>query len=145
MVAVIKTTSSISNTLHYNENKLKLKVAELIHSSGFAKDTENLTFSDKIKHLQKLAQLNDRTRLNSVHISLNFDPSEKIPVEKLREIADTYMERIGFGNQPYLVYQHHDSGHPHLHIVTTNIQRDGRRIKMQNIGRNQSEKARREI
>ena len=145
MVAVIKTTSSISNTLHYNENKLKLKVADLIHSSGFAKDTENLSFNDKIKHLQKLTQLNDRTRLNSVHISLNFDPSEKIPVETLREIADTYMERIGFGNQPYLVYQHHDSGHPHIHIVSTNIQRDGRRIKMQNIGRNQSEKARREI
>lgn len=55
------------------------------------------------------------------------------------------MQRIGFGNQPYLVYQHHDAGHPHIHIVTTNIQRNGKRIKMQNIGRNQSEKARKEI
>ncbi len=55
------------------------------------------------------------------------------------------MNKIGFGDQPYLVYQHFDAGHPHIHIVTTNIQRDGSRIKSHNIGRNQSEKARKEI
>jgi len=145
MVAVIKSTNSIKNALHYNENKLKNEVAKLIHSSGFAKDTEQLGFSDKIRTLEKLTSLNERTKLNAVHISLNFDVSEKIPVEKLQQIANTYMERIGFTDQPYLVYEHHDAGHPHIHIVTTNIQRDGTRIKMQNIGRNQSEKARKEI
>ena len=41
------------------------------------------------------------------------------------------MQGIGFGNQPYLVYQHHDAGHPHIHMVTANIQADGQRIKMQ--------------
>src|SRR5690242_6088470 len=55
------------------------------------------------------------------------------------------MDKIGFGNQPYLVYQHYDAAHPHIHIVTTNIQRDGKRIILYNIGRNQSEKARKEI
>jgi hypothetical protein len=55
------------------------------------------------------------------------------------------MEKIGFGDQPYLVYQHHDAGHPHVHVVTTNIRNDGTRIKLHNIGRNQSEKARKEI
>ncbi|MFT3932800.1 MAG: relaxase/mobilization nuclease domain-containing protein [Chitinophagaceae bacterium] len=43
------------------------------------------------------------------------------------------------------VYRHYDSGHPHIHIVSTNIQRDGKRISMHNMGRNQSEKARKEI
>jgi hypothetical protein len=55
------------------------------------------------------------------------------------------MQKIGFGNQPYLVYQHNDAGHPHIHIVTTSIQEDGKRIDTFNIGRNQSEKARKEI
>jgi hypothetical protein len=55
------------------------------------------------------------------------------------------MQKIGFGDQPYLVYQHHDAGHPHIHIVTTNIRKDGTRIKLHNIGRNESEKARKEI
>lgn len=55
------------------------------------------------------------------------------------------MTKIGFEDQPYLVYQHFDAAHPHIHIVTTNIQHDGTRIDLHNIGRNQSEKARTEI
>jgi hypothetical protein len=55
------------------------------------------------------------------------------------------MNKIGFGKQPYLVYQHHDAGHPHIHIVTVKVRADGSRIDTQNIGRNQSEKARKEI
>ena len=145
MVAVIKAGRSIRNTLHYNEQKVKLGAAELIHSGNFAKDTDQLGFTDRIKTLEKLIALNEATKVNSVHISLNFDPSEKIPVDKLREIADAYMEKIGFGDQPYLVYQHHDSGHPHIHVVTTNIERSGNRIKLHNIGRDKSEPARKAI
>jgi len=145
MVTVIKPGRSLRNALHYNENKLKQEKAVLIHSANYGKDTDLLGFSDKIRRLEKQAVLNPNTKVNSVHISLNFHPSEKIPVEKLREIADAYMEKIGFGDQPYLVYQHHDAGHPHVHVVTTNIRKDGTRIKLHNIGRNQSEKARKEI
>lgn len=145
MVAVIKSSASIKNVLQYNENKLKQNVAQLIHSMNYGKDTEQLGFTDKIRTLEKLTSLNERTKLNAVHISLNFAPSEKLDKETLQKISETYMHGIGFGNQPYLVYQHYDAGHPHIHIVSTNIQRNGKRIKMQNIGRNQSEKARKEI
>lgn len=55
------------------------------------------------------------------------------------------MDKIGFGSQPYPVYQHQDAAHPHLHIVTTNIQENGHRIRTHNIGKNQSETARNEI
>jgi hypothetical protein len=82
---------------------------------------------------------------NSVHISLNFDPAEKLDKELLRAISQSYMEQIGFGDQPYLVYQHHDAGHPHVHILTTNITGEGKRIDMNNIGRTLSEKARQNI
>jgi hypothetical protein len=65
--------------------------------------------------------------------------------EKLSEIAKLYMTKIGFGSQPYLVYQHNDAGHPHIHIVSIKVKADGKRIDMQNIGKNQSETARKEI
>lgn len=142
MVAIIKSSGSLRNVLHYNENKLKQNVAQLVHAVNFAKDANLLNFTDKLKTIEKLTELNQRTRLNTVHISLNFSPSENLEKEMLQNISESYMQQIGFGAQPYLVYEHHDSGHPHIHIVTTNIQRDGTRISMQNIGRNQSEKAR---
>ncbi len=55
------------------------------------------------------------------------------------------MNQIGFRDQPYLVYRHDDAGHPHIHIVSTNIQSSGNRISMHNMGRNQSERARKSI
>ncbi len=86
-----------------------------------------------------------RTKVNCVHISLNFDPSEKFSVEKLKEISELYLQKISFKNQPYLLFQHYHSGHPHVQIVTTNIKADGKRIELHNLGKNQSEKARKEI
>jgi len=92
-----------------------------------------------------LIEKNARAKTNCVHISLNFDVSEKLNKNKLNEIAADYMDKIGFGDQPYLVYQHNDAAHPHLHIVTTNIREDGKRISIHNLGKNQSETQERKL
>jgi len=63
----------------------------------------------------------------------------------LKSIVDTYMQKIGFEDQPYLVYQHNDAGHPHIHIVTTNIKSNGNRIPLHNLAQNQSMQASKEI
>lgn len=145
MVARINTSKSISKALNYNEDKLRKGKAEILSASGFLKDPEKLSFYDKLNHFERFTSLNDRAVTNTLHVSLNFDPSEQLSNEKLTAIADRYMEQIGFGQQPYLVYRHYDAGHPHIHIVSTNIQKDGKRISMHNMGRNQSEKARKDI
>ncbi|WP_433836147.1 relaxase/mobilization nuclease domain-containing protein [Flavobacterium anhuiense] len=145
MVAVIKTSRSINSILNYNENKVKEGVAECISAVNYPLELEKLSFTSKLNRFLKLAELNTNTKRNAVHISLNFDPSENHSKEKLAEIADTYMEKLGFGRQPYLVYQHYDAGHPHCHIVTNNIQRDGKRIDLHLLGIRKSEPARREI
>src|SRR6266536_1181464 len=145
MVAVIHASSSLNNALNYNEQKVKQGHGECLLAVNYPKDVEELNFYQKLCRLTNQAALNQRAKVKSVHISLNFDPSEKLPATTLKEIASVYMEKIGFGKQPYLVYEHRDAGHPHLHIVTTNIQANGRRIELHNIGRNQSEKARKEI
>lgn len=119
--------------------------AGLIYAANYPKDPARLSFYDKLFQLQQLAELNLKTKTNCVHVSLNFDPSEKFSEQQLSQMATVYMQKIGFGDQPYLVYEHRDAGHPHIHIVTTNIRDDGSRISLHNIGRNQSEKARREI
>jgi hypothetical protein len=98
-----------------------------------------------LRHFERLTSLNERTTTNSLHVSLNFDPSEKLSNEKLQEIAKAYMQKIGFEKQPYLIYRHYDAGHPHIHIISTNIQEDGKRISLHNLGKNQSEKARKEV
>jgi len=145
MVAVIKTGHSLQRILNYNENKVKEGVAECISASNYPMDAEKLSFNHKLNRLLKQAALNENVTRNSVHVSLNFDPNERLSGEQLKDIADTYMQKIGFGEQPYLVYRHMDAGHPHIHIVSVKVRADGSRIDTQNIGRNQSEKARKKI
>lgn len=146
MVAIINSSHSIHRILNYNENKVKEGVAECIGAQNYPFDPDQMSFSMKLNRFLKQMELNENTKRNSVHISLNFDSSEKgMPNETLVEIADTYMQKIGFGKQPYLVYRHDDAGHPHIHIVTTNIEHDGRRIDLHHLGIRMSEPARKAI
>lgn len=146
MVAVINTGRSIRAIFNYNENKVSAGVAECIGEGNYPVDIDKMNSNLKLKMLLKQLELNENVTRKSVHISLNFDPSEKeLSKEKLMEIAGTYMDKIGFGDQPYLVYQHHDAGHPHIHIVSIKVKSDGSRIDMQNIGKNHSETARKQI
>lgn len=146
MVAIINTGHSLRSIFNYNENKVSIGAAKCIGEGNYPMDADKMSMGFKLNMLLKQLELNENVTRNSVHISLNFDPSEKeLSKEKLMEIANFYMEKIGFGTQPYLVYQHYDAGHPHIHIVSIKVKSDGSRIDMQNIGRNQSETARKEI
>ncbi|HTE00596.1 MAG TPA: relaxase/mobilization nuclease domain-containing protein [Mucilaginibacter sp.] len=145
MVAVIHQSTRLDLVLNYNEQKVKSGVAVCLEAGYYPMDAADLSFQQKLRRLELLTELNQRTKHNSVHISLNFDPSEKLPDELLKEITEVYLEKIGFGGQPYLLYKHEDAGHPHLHIVTTNIKADGRAIHLHNLGKEKSEPARKAI
>jgi len=145
MVAKIKSGKSLIGALNYNESKVKQGKAALIHAKSYPKDMTDLNFYDKLLRLTDLAEGNRRVQTNTVHISLNFPNGESLPDETLKNIVEDYMQGIGFDMQPWLVYRHSDAGHPHIHIVTTNIKRDGSRISLHYLGQNQSEKTRKEI
>lgn len=133
------------DALNYNEEKVKTGKAVCLSAANYLKDADKLNFQQKLHGFERLNELNDRATTKTLHVSLNFDPSEKLDDRKLETIATSYMEKIGFGQQPYLIYKHKDAGHPHIHIVSNTIREDGTRINTHNIGRNQSEKARKEI
>jgi len=145
MVAKITIPKSIEAALNYNEKKVQKGAAECLYAANYLSEIKNMNFYQKLNGFEMLNNLNSRATTKTIHISLNFDPSEKLSNDKLIEVANVYMKKIGFGQQPFLVYKHIDAGHPHIHIVSTIIKEDGSRINTHNIGRNQSEKARKEI
>lgn len=145
MVAKITIPKSIEAALNYNEKKVQKGSAVCLQAVNYLQDVSDMNFYQKLNGFKRLNDLNDRATTNTLHVSLNFDPSEKLKEDKLLKIASDYMLKIGFAEQPYLVYKHEDAGHPHIHIVSTTIRANGSRINTHNIGRNQSEKARKEI
>ncbi len=145
MVAKITTPKSIGAPLNYNEKKVQRGDAVCLHAANYLNDAEKMNFYHKLNGFERLNILNERAATKTLHVSLNFSPMEKLGDSKLIEIASIFMDKIGFGDQPFLIYKHNDAGHPHIHIVSTTIKADGSRINTHNIGRNQSEKARKEI
>jgi hypothetical protein len=145
MVARITFPSSLQKALNYNEQKVQQGKAECISGNGFLMPVYTLNFYNKLDIYECRNALNDRAVSKSIHVSLNFSPQEHLSYDQLAAIAGDYMERIGFGAQPYFVYHHTDAGHPHIHILASTIGADGKRINTHNIGRNQSEIARRLI
>lgn len=63
-----------------------------------------------------------------VHVSLNPAPEDRLDDGQLAEIAGAYMERMGWGGQPYIVFKHTDIGREHIHIVSVQVAQDGRKI-----------------
>jgi hypothetical protein len=145
MVVRIKSGKSIKGVLNYNEQKVRQGKADLILASGFSCEVENLGFSEKLQRFEKLIRRNERIKNNVMHISLNFPPGERLDLETVQKIASDYMDRIGFGRQPYLVYQHDDSAHPHVHIITTPILNSRKAIYIHNLVQRKSEPARKAL
>ncbi len=71
---------------------------------------------------------NNKTEKTVRHISLNPDPKDKVSDEQFTEMAQEYMERMGYGNQPYIVFKHTDIDRTHIHIVSTCVGIDGKKI-----------------
>jgi hypothetical protein len=145
MVAKVISGKNIRGVLNYNENKVVQGAARCIGAENYGVRANELTFSDKLNRFEKLLVQNQKVKTNAIHISLNFHPSENHSDSKLIDISNAYMQGIGFGDQPYLIYRHTDAAHPHVHIVTTNVASKGKRIDIHNIGRTRSEDARKEV
>ena len=73
-------------------------------------------------------EANRRTTNTVFHASLNPSPEDRPTDEQLRDIAREYMERMGYGNQPYIVFKHKDIERQHLHIVSLRVDEQGRKI-----------------
>lgn len=70
-----------------------------------------------------------RTKKPIIHISLNPHPKDKLTDEQLSKMAQDFMERFGYGDQPYLIFKHEDIKRQHLHIVSCRIDETGKKIE----------------
>lgn len=73
-------------------------------------------------------EANRRTTNTVFHASLNPSPEDRLTDDQLRDIAQEYMERMGYGNQPYIVFKHKDISREHLHIVSLRVDEKGRKL-----------------
>ena len=63
-----------------------------------------------------------------IHISLNPSPKDILSEEQMTVLAQEFMEKFGYGNQPYIVWLHEDINRKHMHIVSVRINEQGEKI-----------------
>jgi hypothetical protein len=71
---------------------------------------------------------NNKTEKPVLHISLNPDPKDKVSDEGFKKIAAQYMQAMGYGNQPFIVFKHTDIERTHIHIVSACVDLNGKKI-----------------
>jgi len=117
--------NQLQNTLNYNENKVRQGSAELLSAENFLLPGDLMTREDKLARFEQRNSLYEGKTRMMVPIIISFDVQEAISNEKMTQAANRYMAAIGYDRQPYLVYRHQDTAHPHCHVVTTAVSREG--------------------
>ena len=127
MVGRITKGASIRGVLEYNAGKVLNGEAFVLYGNLVLGDCEQSDTFDMRRALLSFQPYLDTRKIKDpvFHVSLNPDPSDKLTDEQLVEIAQEYMERMGFGDQPYYVFKHRDIDREHIHIVSVRLRDDG--------------------
>ncbi|MDX8341656.1 conjugal transfer protein MobB [Draconibacterium sp. IB214405] len=130
MVAKISSGSSIYSALSYNHDKLKKDAASVLMVNKMIEPHDGkYSIGLCTSSFEPYLSANKRTENPVIHISLNPDPKDKLNDEQFSQLAEQYMEKLGYENQPYIVYKHEDIDRHHLHIVSVKIDETGKMIR----------------
>ena len=129
MIAKISATENLGGALGYNFKKVEKGEASILLTAELYQSKEGrYTMEDVLADMEALIPKNCRTKKTVFHCSLNPHPDEKLSDEQLTQIAKEYMEALGYGNQPYIVFKHNDIAREHIHIVSLRIDGEGKKI-----------------
>jgi hypothetical protein len=130
MVAKISSGSSLYSALAYNHQKIKEGHAKVLLVNNMMESPEgNFGIGICSNSFEPYLLANKKTESPIIHISLNPDPKDKLNDEKFSDIAQEYMQKLGYGNQPFIVYKHEDIDRHHLHIVSVKVDETGKMIR----------------
>ena len=129
MIAKISATENLGGALGYNFKKVEKGEASILLVAELYQDREGrYTMEDVLVDMEALIPKKCRTKKAVFHCSLNPHPDEKLSDETLIKIAKEYMEALGYGKQPYIVFKHNDIAREHIHIVSLRVDFDGNKI-----------------
>jgi hypothetical protein len=127
MVARISIGNSLYGALAYNGEKINEGKGKLLVTNKIFDDsTGKIDIHRAVEDFSCYMPLQVRTEKPVIHISLNPHPDDKLTDVELANIAQEYMDKLGYGNQPYMVYKHEDISRHHLHIVSIRVDETGK-------------------
>ena len=131
MIATILPSSANFHAVEYNERKVAQGRAELLEMTnfGYIAMGDAYTWEDLTRFLLQYSSKNDRIKYPQFHLAISCRGNEYTQ-EELIEIAHQYLSEMGYGQpgQPLLIYGHHDTDNNHIHIITSRVDPNGKKI-----------------
>ena len=131
MIVKILQTSGSFPAIEYNEEKVRKGEAVRVKVCNFEKyvmDNLHLMNSTKFENeLLRYSERNTRVMYPEFHVSFS-EKGKKMSCEELIDFADKWLEGMGYSQNPLIMYFHKDTNNNHLHVVTSRIGPDGRKI-----------------
>lgn len=129
MVAKISTGKDLYGALAYNQVKVEEGHAKVLDANLLPYPENGLfRMGETMEAFTAWLPSHYRTEKPVIHISLNPHPDDKLSDGQLACIGREYMEKLGYGNQPFLIFKHEDIDRHHIHIVSLRVNSDGRKI-----------------
>ena len=133
MVAKISVGSSLFGALAYNGEKINKEQGRLLATNKIFNDGSGTVdihraMEDFMRYMPSVM----RTEKPVIHISLNPHPDDRLTDTDFQNIAREYLEKLGYGNQPSMVYKHEDIDRHHLHIVSIRVDENGKCLNDRN-------------
>ena len=127
VVVVLKAATSFAG-IDYNERKNEEGKSELLVAENFAMNPDNLKKSDYIAYMESVCRTNPAVKAKQFHAVISCKGRE-YSAEDLKNVALQYINKMGYGNNPYMIYFHSDTENNHVHIVSTRVQKNGQKVK----------------
>lgn len=129
MVAKITIGSGLFGAIKYNADKVNEGKGQLLDTNKIFNDgTGKVDIVQAMHDFERHMPKQMRTEKPVIHISLNPHPDDRLTDKELTEMAHEYMQRMGYGDQPYIIVKHEDIDRHHLHIVSVRVDEQGKRI-----------------
>jgi hypothetical protein len=129
MIAKISSSNNLYGALSYNQNKVDESHAKVIFTNNMIEPKDGkFDIGMCLQSFVPYILANRITEKPARHVSLNPDPKDSLSDERLSEISQMYMQKMGYGNQPFIVYKHEDIERKHIHIVSLRVDENGRKI-----------------
>lgn len=129
MIAKINIGNSLFGALAYNQHKIDQEKGKVLFTNKILENPDGKFDIHKcIEYFNNHIPEGIRTKKNVIHISLNPDPKDNLSDEQLLQIAQEYLENLGYGQQPYMIFKHEDIDRHHLHIVSTRTDENGKKV-----------------
>jgi hypothetical protein len=129
MVAKIGRGQNLTGILSYNQLKVEKENAEVIFTHKMLETPDgHYSVAQMFRSFEPYLLANRKTEKTVVHISLNPDPKDNVNDEKFNALAQEYMQKMRYGEQPFVVFKHTDIERTHIHIVSVCVDEEGRKI-----------------